>query len=52
MKNLQKQIKEIKMPIINFNKIALQSQEILKLKQESDKNSKLSSGMLMALSKI
>jgi hypothetical protein len=52
MKNLQKQLKELKMPTINFNRIAVQSQDLLKLKHESDKNSKLSQGMLMALGKI
>lgn len=52
MKNLQKQIKELSMPPINFNRILAQSQEMVRLKQESDKNSKLSQGMLMALAKI
>lgn len=52
MKVLQKQLKEMKTPMINFNKINSQSQDLLKVKNESDKNLKLSIGMLNALSKM
>ncbi len=52
IKNLHKQIREMKMPTLNFTRIVAQSQDLLKLKQESDKNCKLSAGMLMALSKM
>lgn len=40
------------MPVLNFAKLTVQSQELLKLKQESDKNCKLSAGMLIALGKM
>lgn len=52
MKNLQKQLKEMRLPTINFNRLIVQSQELIKVKHESDKNSKLSKGMLLALSRI
>lgn len=52
MKNLQKQFKEMRLPAINYNRLIVQSQELIKVKHESDKNSKLSKGMLLALSKI
>jgi hypothetical protein len=52
MKNLQRQVKELRMPAVNLNRIIAQSQELLKLRQESDKNNKLSTGMIMALGKI
>lgn len=40
------------MPAINYNRLIVQSQELIKVKHESDKNSKLSKGMLLALSKM
>lgn len=40
------------MPALNFAKLMAQSQELVKLKQESDKNCKLSAGMLIALGKM
>lgn len=40
------------MPVLNFARLVAHSQDLLKLKQESDKNCKLSAGMLMALGKI
>jgi len=52
MRLVQKQVKEIKPPSINYTKIIAQSQELIKLKKESDKNAKLSQGMLVALSKM
>ena len=52
MKNLQKQLKEMRLPTINFNRLIVQYQELIKVKHESDKNSKLSKGMLLALSRI
>ncbi len=52
MKSLQRQIKEIKLPLINFNRLVAQSQELIKIKKESDKNYKLSQGMLNALAKM
>jgi hypothetical protein len=52
MRTLQKQIRELKMPSINFNRIVAQSQELLKIKHEADKNNKLSQGMLLALDRL
>lgn len=52
MKIVHKQLKEIKLPTINYNRIAAQSQELIKLKRESDKNYKLTHGMLNALAKM
>ena len=52
MKNVQKQVKEIKLPTINYSKLVVQSQELIKVKKESDKNLKLSLGMINALNKM
>lgn len=52
MKNVQKQVKEIKLPTINYSKLVMQSQELIKVKKESDKNLKLSLGMINALNKM
>jgi bifunctional ADP-heptose synthase (sugar kinase/adenylyltransferase) len=52
MRNVQKQVREIKLPSINYNRIIAQSQELIRVKKESDKNYKLSLGMLTALSKM
>ena len=40
------------MPNINYNKIVVQSQEVIKIKKEADKNLKLSQGMINALNKM
>lgn len=42
----------MRLPAINYNRLIVQSQELVKVKNESDKNSKLSKGMLLALSKM
>lgn len=52
MRNLQRQVREIKLPSINFNRLLAQSQDLIKIKRESDKNYKLSQGMLSALAKM
>ena len=52
MRSLQKEVKDIKLPSINYNRIMAQAQDLIKLKQDSDKNHKLSQGMLAALSKL
>ena len=33
MKNIQKQVKDVKMPVINFTKILAQTQDLLKMKK-------------------
>ena len=52
MKLVQKNVREIKLPQINYNRIVAQSQELIKVKKESDKNYKLSQGMINALDKM
>ena len=37
MKVVQKQVREIQLPNINYNRIVAQSQELIKVKKESDK---------------
>ena len=38
--------------MINYNRIVTQSQELMKVKKEGDKNYKLSVGMINALDKM
>lgn len=52
MRGVQRQVREIKLPSINYNRIIAQSQELIKVKKDSDKNYKLSQGMLNALTKM
>ena len=52
MKNLQKETRQIRLPTINFNRLVAQSQELIRLKKESDKNYKLTQGMMLALDKM
>ena len=52
MKVVQRQVKEMKTPMINFNRVNAQGDELVRVKRESDKNLKLSQGMLAALAKM
>lgn len=52
MKLIHKQIKDIRPPSLNFNRILAQEKEITRLRGDSDKNLKLSQGILLALSKM
>jgi hypothetical protein len=52
MKLIHKQIKDIRPPSLNFNRMLAQEKEITRLKGDSDKNLKLSQGILLALSKM
>ena len=52
MKIVHRQLKEIKLPTINYNRLMAQSQDLIKLKKDSDKNYKLTQGMKNALAKM
>ena len=42
----------MKTPMMNLGRVSTQAQDLLKVKKESDKNLKLSQGMLSALQKM
>jgi len=49
MKMIHKQLKQIKLPNIDYYRIVTQSQQLIRIKKDSDNSLKLSEGIKMAI---